>query len=56
LFIPVINEALNLFIAVWNNHKLSTENNRSPQQLLNDLSEFTAEEVETIVIKDIFYS
>jgi len=34
LFIPTINEALLLFTSIWNNHKLSTEHSRSPQQLL----------------------
>jgi len=37
LFIPVINEALSLFVQIWNNHKLSTEHNRTPKQLLSYL-------------------
>jgi len=37
LFIPVINEALSLFVQIWNNHFLSTEYNRTPKQLLSYL-------------------
>ena len=30
MFIPRINESLNNFISTWNNHKLSTEKNKTP--------------------------
>lgn len=42
IFLPRINESLHLFENVWNNHKLRTENSRSPWQLLGDLSVTTA--------------
>jgi hypothetical protein len=42
LFIPVINEALQLFVDIWNNHKISTEQNRSPNQLLIEYAGNTA--------------
>jgi hypothetical protein len=34
LFMPRIQEDLNLFKTIWNNHSLSTEQNRTPLQLL----------------------
>jgi hypothetical protein len=34
LFLTRINEDLQRYIRVWNNHKLSTERNRTPNQLL----------------------
>ena len=34
LFLPRINADLQQFIEMWNNHKLSSESNRTPQQLL----------------------
>lgn len=34
LFIPRIQEDLNLFKNIWNNHALSTEQNRTPLQLM----------------------
>ena len=34
LFLPRINEELKQFMAMWNNHKLSSEKNRTPLQLL----------------------
>lgn len=34
IFIPIINQALLDFIAMWNKHKISTEHNRTPEQLL----------------------
>ena len=34
LFIPRIQEDLNQFKTIWNNHALSTEQNRTPLQLL----------------------
>ena len=42
LFLPRINEELRQFTEIWNNHKLSTEHNRSPLQLINDLADSTA--------------
>ena len=33
VFVPRINSALDSFLSGWNNHKLSTEGNRSPNQL-----------------------
>lgn len=35
VFLPRINRALQEFINTWNNHKLSTEQNRSPLELWN---------------------
>jgi hypothetical protein len=35
LFLPRINADLQQFIAMWNNHKLSTESNHTPVQILN---------------------
>ena len=32
-YIPIINEAIRLFIDEWNNHPLSTQSNYSPRQL-----------------------
>jgi len=34
LFLPRINESLNQFIATWNSHPLTSEQNRTPTQLL----------------------
>eukprot|EP01036_Dinobryon_divergens_P036548 gene36548-47615_t len=34
LFLPRINEDLQQFMSMWNNHKLSSENSRTPLQLL----------------------
>ena len=34
LFLPRINADLQQFVNMWNNHKLSTESNRTPLQLL----------------------
>lgn len=34
MFIPRINEALKAFIHAWNNHKVRTEHNKTPLQLL----------------------
>lgn len=34
LFLPRIQDDLNQFIRIWNRHKLSTERNRSPLQLM----------------------
>ena len=34
LFMPRIQEDLNAFKSIWNNHALSTEKNRTPLQLL----------------------
>lgn len=34
LFLPRINESLSRFRLSWNNHKLRTEHNRTPNQLL----------------------
>ena len=36
VFLPRINEQLEFFRQVWNNHKLSTEHHKSPNQLLKD--------------------
>lgn len=33
VFLPKINETLNSFLDMWNNHKLRTEKNKSPIQL-----------------------
>ena len=33
VYLPRINKALNEFVAAHNNHKISTENNRTPEQL-----------------------
>ena len=33
VFMPVINEELEIFQQGWNNHKLSSENNQNPHQL-----------------------
>lgn len=43
VFIPRINESLQLFAQIWNNHKMRTERSRSPWQLLEDLADCTAE-------------
>jgi hypothetical protein len=32
-YIPIINEAIKLFVDEWNNHTLSTQSNYSPRQL-----------------------
>ena len=32
-YIPIINEAIKLFVDDWNNHTLSTQSNYSPRQL-----------------------
>ena len=32
-YVPIINEAIELFIDEWNNHPLSTQSNYSPRQL-----------------------
>ena len=32
-YIPIINEAINLFVEEWNNHPISTQSNYSPRQL-----------------------
>ena len=34
MFLPRINEALDAFVRGWNNHKVRTEHNRSPLQIL----------------------
>ncbi|CAG2205908.1 unnamed protein product [Mytilus edulis] len=33
VYVPVINEALEVFRKGWNSHKLSTDNNRAPKQI-----------------------
>ena len=33
IFVPRINKVLSEFLVAWNNHKLSTENNKTPNQL-----------------------
>lgn len=33
VFLPRLNAALRSFVETWNNHKLSTQQNRSPYQL-----------------------
>ena len=35
LFMPRIQADLDQFVSMWNTHKLSTERNRTPQQILN---------------------
>ena len=35
LFMPRIQADLDQFVNMWNTHKLSTERNRTPQQILN---------------------
>jgi len=45
-FLPRINDSLQLFVQIWNNHKLRTEGSRSPWQLLDDLAECTAESID----------
>ena len=35
LFMPRIQADLDQFVNMWNSHKLSTERNRTPQQILN---------------------
>ena len=33
IYIPIINEAIDLFVEEWNNHPISTQSNYSPRQL-----------------------
>ena len=42
MFMGRINEELSRFIEVWNNHKLSTEKNKSPNQLLFENMDLSA--------------
>lgn len=44
LFLPLLNDCLEEFASTWNNHKLRTENNYSPLQLLTIFETTTAEE------------
>mmetsp|Transcript_13147 Transcript_13147/g.19768 ORF Transcript_13147/g.19768 Transcript_13147/m.19768 type:complete len:200 (+) Transcript_13147:653-1252(+) len=48
LFIPRIQYCLQQFINTWNNHKMRTENNYSPLQLLTNLEGFIAADVQAV--------